>query len=413
MGRHALISRNRSRTWVDAVVVGAGPAGLAAGRALARAGRSHVVLERGRVGQTWRTQRWDSFRLNTPAWASRVPGELMGEAPGAFATAGSLVSGLERLAADLPVEEGVEVLQAERLGGLWRIETSDRPLAAASVVVASGFQNVPRRPALARALPAGIEQIHAADYRSPDTIRGPVLVVGGGQSGVQIAEDVLAGGHRVYLATSRVGRLPRRYRDRDAFEWLRESGQLEIPSETATPDMLAAAPPQISGAGTVSYQALADRGVTLLGRALDCDGRRLELGRDLGANVRFADETSTFFRGVWDAHAAALGRESAGPAATDPADEPAPHLHRLRGPRSLDLRAHGISTVIWATGFGASVDWLPADALDNRFRPQLPGLHVLGAPWLTHRSSASLFGIASDAERVGDALAGAAVSAAA
>ncbi len=398
------MDRTVERTWVDAVVVGAGPAGLAASRSLARAGQSHVVLERGRVGSSWRTQRWDSFRLNTPVWASRVPGRLMGEAPDAFATAGSLVAGLERLASHLPVVEGVEVRRAERLSDLWRLETSDRPLATRTVVVASGFQNVLHRPALGQALPAGIEQLHAGDYRSPEAVRGPVLVVGGGQSGLQIADDVLAGGHQVYLATSRVGRLPRRYRNRDAFEWMRMAGQLDIPSESANADAMAAAPPQISGAGTVSYQALAERGVTLLGRAVACDGRRVELADDLGANVRFADESSSFFRTAWDAVATRTGYEAE--REHDPADAPAPDLYRRRGPRSLDLAATGIRTVIWATGFGPSIKWLPAGALDNRFRPQLPGLHVIGAPWLTHRSSASLYGMVSDAERIGDTLAG-------
>jgi putative flavoprotein involved in K+ transport len=401
------------RTWVDAVVVGAGPAGLAVSRALARDGRGHIVLERGRVGWTWRTQRWDSFRLNTPTWASRVPGELMGEAAGAFATADSLVAGLERLAADLPVREGVEVRAAERVGDLWRIETSDGPLATRAVVIASGFQNVPRRPAFEQTLPDEVRQLHVAEYRSPDALRGPVLVVGGGQSGLQIAEDVLAAGHRVYLATSRVGRVPRRYRNRDAFEWMRDAGQLDVPTEAAAPEVLGSPPPQISGAGTVSYQALAKRGVTLLGRALGYDGERLELAPDLGDNVRFADEMSSFFRNAWDAQAAGARGERAFPAVDDPADAPAPHLYRRRGPRSLDLAAHGISTVVWATGFGASVDWLPPGALDDRLRPQLPGLHAIGAPWLTHRSSASLYGLVTDAERIADGLGGGALSVAA
>lgn len=388
---------------MDAVVVGAGPAGLAASHALARAGQSHVVLERGRIGSSWRSQRWDSFRLNTPVWASRVPGRLMDEASGAFATADTFVAGLERLASDLPVLEGVEVRRAERLSDLWRIETSDRPLATRTVVVASGFQNVPRRPAFAGSLPLEIDQLHAGEYRSPERLRGPVLVVGGGQSGLQIADDVLAGGHRVYLATSRVGRLPRRYRGRDAFEWMRAAGQLDLPSASVDAEVMAAAPPQISGSGTVSYQALAERGVTLLGRALACDGRRLELAGNLGANVRFADETSGFFRKTWDSVAARIGHDAE--REHDPADLPAPHLWRRRGPRSLDLVDAGIGTVIWATGFGPSIDWLPEGALDHRRRPQLSGLHVIGAPWLTHRSSASLYGMVSDADRIADSFA--------
>ncbi len=281
--------------------------------------------------------------------------------------------------------------------------------------MASGFQNVPRTPSFGNELPAGIEQLHVADYRRPEDHHGAVLVVGGAQSGLQIAEDLVDGGHHVYLATSRVGRLPRRHRGRDAFEWMLDAGQLDAPSSQADPEAMAAAPPQISGAAggrTVSYQQLARLGVTLLGRAAGWDGRRLELTQDVGANVRFADEVSSFFRAGWDDYAARAGLELDA-AEADPADEPSPRLYRLRGPRSLDLRTAGISTVIWATGFGPSIGWLPRGALDHRARPQLPGLHSIGAPWLTHRSSANLYGMASDARRIADGLADAGLAAAA
>lgn len=389
--------------WVRAAVVGAGPAGLAASHELARAGVRHIVLERGRIAWSWRMQRWDSFRLNTPVWMNHVPGELLAGPVDSFATADSLVTALERFADGLPVHEGVEVLQAECLGPVWRLDTSRGTIVAAAVVVASGFQNVPRVPGYAAELPAEIEQLHVANYRRPEDHEGAVLVVGGAQSGLQIAEDLLEAGHRVYLSTSCVGRLPRRYRGRDAFEWMRATGQLDLPREQAEPAAMAATPPQVSGAAggrTVSYQALARRGVTLLGRVTGSDGRRLRLGSDLGANIRFADEASAAFRAAWDRRAA-LDSGALSPADhSDAADEPAPDLYALRGPATLDLAAAGISTAIWATGFGPSIAWLPPGALDERGRPQLPGLHVIGAPWLTHRSSANLYGIAADAERL-------------
>jgi putative flavoprotein involved in K+ transport len=400
---------------VRVAVVGAGPAGLALSSRPARTACRHVVLERGRVGWSWRTQRWDSFRLNTPLWANLVPGEPLAGSRDTFLTAASLVAGLESLAAGLPVVENAEVLRARRNGNLWRLETSQGLVVASSVVVASGFQNVPQTPDYADALPTEIEQLHAADYRRPEELDGPVLVVGGGQSGLQIAEDVLGAGHRVYLATSRVGRLPRQHRGRDAFDWMRDAGQLDLPRERADPAVIAATPPQISGAGggrTLSYQDLAKRGVILLGHAVGCDGRRLELAPDLGTNVRFADEASKGFRAGWDKWAAAAGFD-AGPRGTDHADEPAPALYGLSGPESLDLAAAGISTVIWATGFDASLDWLPHAALDTHQRPRLPGLHVVGAPWLTHRSSANLYGMAADADRLAGVFADDCVAAAA
>jgi putative flavoprotein involved in K+ transport len=396
-------------------VVGAGPAGLAASSRLADCGCSHVVLERERVAWSWQSQRWDAFRLNTPRWANRVPGEHLEGEPGSFASAPAFVAALDRLAEGLPVVEGAEVLSARRTERGWRLDTSYGTLTAGAVVVASGFQNVPRRPAYAPALPAEIRQLHVADYRRPDELDDGVLVVGGGQSGVQIADDLLAAGKQVYLSTSRVGRLPRRHRGRDAFEWMRETGQLDLPVDQADPAAIKATPPQISGAGggrTLSYQHLASRGATLLGRAVGWDGRRLELAPDLGENVRFADEVSTLFRATWERRAQVSSRTIGAGAQPEPADEPAPSLHQVRGPESLDLAAAGVSTVIWATGFGPSTEWLPPGALENR-RPQLPGLLVIGAPWLTHRASGSLYGMASDADRLAASLAQACIRAAA
>jgi putative flavoprotein involved in K+ transport len=393
---------------VGVAVVGAGPAGLAASGRLADCGCSHVVLERERVAWSWRSQRWDSFRLNTPRWANRVPGIHLEGDPGSFASADSLVGALERFAEGLPVVEGAEVRSARRTGRGWRLDTSYGALTAGAVVVASGFQNVARRPAYADMLPAEIRQLHVADYRRPDDLDDGVLIVGGGQSGVQIADDLLEAGKRVYLSTSRVGRLPRRYRGRDAMEWMRESGQLDLAADRADFAAVRATPPQVSGAGggrTLSYQHLARCGATLLGRATGWDGRRLVLASDLGENVRFADEASAFFRAAWDRRAQVSSGTIGSGARPEPADEPAPSLHHVHGPESLDLAAAGVSTVIWATGFGASTDWLPPGALDAHRRPQLPGLHVIGAPWLTHRSSANLYGMVSDADRLAGSLA--------
>jgi putative flavoprotein involved in K+ transport len=401
---------------VGVAVVGAGPAGLAASSRLAGFGCSHVVLERDRIAWSWRSQRWDTFRLNTPLWANRVPGEHLDGAPESFASAPALVAALERFAEELPIVEGAEVLRARRTGRGWRLDTSYGALTAGALVVASGFQNVPRRPTYADALPAEIRQLHVADYRRPDDLEDGVLVVGGGQSGVQIADDLLEAGKRVYLSTSRVGRLPRRHLGRDAMEWMRESGQLDLSADRADPAAVRATPPQVSGVGggrTVSYQHLASRGAMLLGRAVGWNGRRLELAPDLGENIRFADETSAFFRTAWEKRAQVSSRTLGAGAQPEPADEPAPGLHHVRGPESLDLAATGISTVIWATGFGPSIEWLPRGALDTRRRPQLPGLHVIGAPWLTHRSSANLYGMASDADRLAASLADVCVRAAA
>ncbi len=385
------------------VIVGAGPAGLAVSSRLVRLGVPHVVVEREEVGWTWRAQRWDSFRLNTPLWAARVPGKGLRGRAGSFPTAAAFVAGLERLARRLPVATGVEVFAARRSGPGWRLETNQGGLSAGAVVVASGFQNVPRAPAYAGDLPERIQQLHVAGYRRPAQVADAVLVVGGGQSGVQIAEDILDAGKRMYLATSRVGRMPRRFAGRDAFEWMLETGQLDLAREDADPGAIGIATPQVSGVGggrTVSYQALAARGATLLGRAVGLNRGELELAGDLGENVHFADDVSDFHRAAWEKRARLRGTAPE----VDPADEPAPELYGASGSRTLDLARNGIGTVIWATGFGPSIGWLPTGALDARRRPQLPGLHVIGAPWLTHRSSANLYGMAADADRLVAAL---------
>jgi putative flavoprotein involved in K+ transport len=236
-------------------------------------------------------------------------------------------------------------------------------------------------------------------------VTGGVLVVGGAQSGVQIAQDLIEAGRDVHLATSRVARIPRRYRGRDAFEWMRDLGHLDLAREDAGDEVIGTTAPQLSGIGehrTVSYQALARAGVKLVGRVRGVDGGRVKLDADVGANVRFADDASRAFRALCDTHADATRHVDD---AHDPADEPAEHLYEMRGPGSLDLRAAGVSTVVWATGFGASIGWLPERAVDGFGRAQLPGLDVVGAPWLTHRASSNLYGMVTDAERVAASLA--------
>ena len=386
------------------VVVGAGPAGISVSVALARHGCPHLVLERRLVGETWRSQRWHSFRLNTPSSLSGIAGPRLAATGDDFASAGELAAALTDLADTLPVEEGVDVLAATPHAGGWRLETTHGVVDAAQLVVASGFQNVPLRPVFAERLPESVTQIHVADYRSPDALpEGAALIVGGAQSGVQIAEDILEAGRPVYLATSRVGRLPRRYRGRDSMEWLATTGALDARTEDVEPWRLRAAQSQISGAGggrTVSYQSLAAAGATLLGRAEDVVGDRILLAGDLGANVRYADDQSLRFKTSIDNFVAGNpGNLITAPAGgLDPADEVDPALYATPGPVRLDLA--GIGTVVWATGFGPSVDWLPRGAIGEHGRPRLPNLHAIGAPWLTHRASGTLHGMATDAEHL-------------
>src|SRR4051812_19234726 len=386
-------------TSVKTAIIGAGAGGLAVSEQLAAAGHDHVVLERRGVGESWRTQRWDGFRLNTPNWMGGLPGLR-----GAFASREEVVSSLEHRARSLPVRRwtAVEDVRAHRAGYL--VATSSGTLVADEVVLAGGAQNVPKVPAMAAALAPSIEQLHVADYRSADALPdGAVLVVGAGQSGVQVAEDLMAAGREVLLATSRVGRIPRRHRARDIMEWWREMGLLDTPVEEARPDELTARQPQISGTNgghTVSLQKLARDGAMLLGRLESVDGARARFGTDLAANAAFADAVSARVRRAIAEHVAASGRAAAGDV-PDPADAP---LGDARSPRALDLQRVGVSTVIWATGFRGDYSWLRVPILDEAGRPRqcggvtpAPGMYAIGLPWMTHRSSANLYGVQRDA----------------
>ena len=389
-------------TTVTTAIVGAGPAGIAVSEQLSAVGHDHVVLERGDVGETWRSQRWDGFRLNGPNWMSAIPGP-----PGAFGSREDIVASLEQRARVLPVQgfTAVEDVRAHRAGYL--VSTSSGTLIARNVVLAGGAQNVPSVPAFARGLSASIEQLHAAGYIQPDALPdGRVLVVGSAQSGVQIAEELLEAGREVLLATSHVGRVPRRHRGRELFDWWREMSMLETPRAEAQPHELAGALPQLSGTHgghTVSLQQLAREGVMLLGRLQGVDGARATFADDLAANVALGDFVSARVRSAIDGHIAATGQ----PAMSQVDDPAEASLEDLRAPASLDLRAIGVSTVIWATGFRGDFSWLRVPVLDERGLPRqrdgvtpAAGLYVLGLPWMTHRSSGNLWGVRRDAAAI-------------
>jgi putative flavoprotein involved in K+ transport len=400
---------------IDSLVIGAGQAGLGVSRELHARGIEHLVLEQGRIGETWRSQRWDGFALNSPAWMNRLPGDAAPVAPDAFPSAREFVVGMERYAfrQRLPVREGVAVRSLDRgASDDWlSIATDEGLLEARSVVVASGGARVPRVPATASALTGSILQLHTADYRSAAQLpAGAVLIVGGAQSGVQIAEDLLQSGREVFLATSAVGRLPRRYRGRDSFAWLVDDGFFD----ELRPDAPAAPNPQISGVAgghTLSYQHLERLGAVLLGGVADISGSRVRLRDDVARNVAFADAVSAEHRARMDAYIARSGADAPAPE-RDPADEPYPLRAIPRAPRELDLRAAGVATVIWATGFDADTGFVRAPVVGDRGEiaqrdgaTEVPGLLVIGQPWLRSRRSSTVHGVVADAPHVADLVA--------
>jgi putative flavoprotein involved in K+ transport len=405
---------------LDTVVVGAGWAGLGISHALKQRGLSHYVLERGHVGETWLTQRWDSFHMNTPNVQTVMPGDRYeGSDPDGVLTRDAFVSLLEDFAKrnSLPVERNCPVteLAAGPENGVYRLTTSRGSFVARNVVIASGSLNVARRPHWGATMPHGIHQIDASGYRSAaDLPKGAVLVVGSGQSGCQIAEDLAEAGRTVFLSTSRTGRLPRRYRGRDIMIWLVESGFLDVRREQIL-QMLGRIPARgvLGSTGTISLQSLSAQGIILLGRMTGVEkGGHFAFADDAGEHVRFADEASANVRQQIDEFIARAGIDA--PAAEpDPAEIVVPSLPN-QPIRSLDTAASGITTVIWCVGFRGDYGWvrLPG-VLDAKGQPLqdggvtvLPGIYFAGLDFGSTRRSGIILAIAEEASRLAEHIIG-------
>lgn len=391
---------------IETVVVGAGPAGLAASYHLLAGGREHVVLERGRVGETWHTQRWDSFRAVTPAGMMGLPGAELGTDARAFPAADEFVDFLDGYvrAFRLPVRERVGVRQVAASATGWHVTTTAGDVEARNVVIASGAQRVPRIPGSAQRLPRRVLQLHSADYRrARDLPAGGVLVVGAAQTGAQIAEELLEHGRAVYLCASRVGRVPRRYRGRDMLEWWRDTGYLdERTEELRDRAVFEEHQPLVSGVRgghSLSLQQLRRDGAVLVGRLRAVHGDRIQLAGDLAASIRFGDDVSAAHRRRVDEFVAEHALH-APPPQEDPADVPDPDLPDLQP--EIDLREAGVNTVIWCTGFEADLHFVPRALRPRIGRPPSTarGLYAVGFPWLRSRKSGLIWGFGDDAEWV-------------
>jgi putative flavoprotein involved in K+ transport len=391
----------------DCVVVGAGPAGLAASATLVARGVDHVVLERGRAGETWRTQRWNSLRLNNPGWMNP-----MLQHRDTYLTAAEVVTRLERLASLAPVREHTPVIAVLSHGDAWTIRTTDVEFNTRAIVLATGGENVPLIPRLARLVPDRIAQFHAASYRAPDQLPdGAVLVVGSAQSGYQISEELLRAGRRVYVGTSPVGRAPARHRGRDTVEWLVECGFFDQrPDDLVDRSVISAPQPLLAPGGrSASLQTLARSGATLLGRLVNVEGDRVTFASDLARTIASADAYAARIRAVLDEAIARTGR-SAPPMEVDEADAP---VH-LDPPTQLQLREHDITSVLSCTGNTGDFSWLNPALTDHDGQPRrhgvaalVPGLWYMGLRWLTRRSSGNFLGFPADATIVADAVAAA------
>jgi putative flavoprotein involved in K+ transport len=395
---------------VDTVVIGAGQAGLAISYYLTQAGREHVILEKERMVKAWRDERWDSFTLVTPNWTLGLPGMAYdGDDPEGFLTRQEVVDYLERFAGpfDPPVREGVEATAVEAVPGSADliVRSSAGDYRAANVVVAAGMYQRPRIPALRERLADSVLQIHSSQYRNADQLpAGAVLVVGSGQSGAQIAEELDEDGREVYLATGRAGRLPRRYRGKDGAHWLWRMGAMTV-DQLPSPAARFGSSAHVSGKGggrTLNLHRFSRDGITLLGHLRDGQGTRLEIAPDLKENLAAADKVAREFKQGVDTFIEKEGLRA-------PEDEEPELRDGYEGPviTELDLESAGITTIIWATGYSFDFSWVKFPIFDEFGYPvqqrgvtARPGLYFLGLPWLHTVQSGLLSGVGEDAAHV-------------
>jgi len=399
-------------TSVDVAVVGGGQAGLAASAELMRAGVEHVVLERGRVGETWRG-RWDSFCLVTPNWSVRLPGyPYDGSDPDGYMPRDEIVAYLERYAAACaaPVREWVDVRSIAREDDGFVLDTTAGGLAASTVVVATGAYQRPHRPAAAASLPPDLLQLDAEGYTSERSLPpGRVLVVGSGQSGCQIAEELVEAGRDVVLACGRAPWAPRSVAGRDLIWWAVETGYMDVAVD-ALPDPAARLWGNVLATGhggghDLDLRTLQRSGVTLAGRFLGADGGRARFADDLAESVAWGDERYRQFAGLVHGLAAERGL---GPIALGE-----PPRFEAKPPRHLDLATVG--AVVFTCGFRPDYSsWLPwPEAFDDLGFPvhddgasrAVPGLYFVGVHFLRTRKSSLLLGVGEDAALVAGAIA--------
>ena len=400
---------------VNTLVVGAGQAGLAMSEHLGRHGTPHLVLERHRIAECWRSRRWDSLVANGPAWHDRFPGMTFpGADPDSFVSkekvADYFVDYARMIAA--PVRCGVDVKAVRRLAGRpgFAIETSDGPLEAMNVVAATGAFQTPVMPALVPDS-AGVMQLHASAYRNPGQLpTGAVLVVGAGSSGVQIADELMRSGRRVILSVGPHDRPPRAYRGRDFCWWLGVLGKWDLEAPGPNAEHVTIAVSGARGGETIDFRRLAAAGMTLVGRTEAYGGGTLAFANDLAVNIAKGDAS---YLGLLDEADSYVSRHG-----LDLPEEPAarrigPDPDCVAAPiRAMNIAQAGITAIIWATGYAVDYSWLELDIFDGAGKPKHtrgisvePGIYFLGLPWQTRRGSSFIWGVWHDAGELADRIA--------
>jgi putative flavoprotein involved in K+ transport len=378
-------------------------------RCLADRGIDHVVLERGRVAERWRSERWDSLRLLTPNWLSRLPGySYRGSDPDGFMTMPEVIAYLEGYARSIaaPVEESTTVTSVSKSDGCFSVATDRGSWRASNVVIATGYADVPFVPAFGSRLSRDIAQLVPSRYRNPAQLPdGGVLVVGASASGIQLADEIHRSGRAVTLSVGRHIRLPRRYRGKDILFWLDALGLLDETIDDVYDVEASRSQPSLQLVGRDDHRSihlmdLQERGVELVGRAVGADAGSVTFADDLVAYTAAADAKLASLLARIDAFVERRGLASSvgEPEPFRPFFWPAP------APTEIDLRRAGISTVLWTTGFRRRYPWLHVPVLDAKGEirhrggvTDVPGLYVLGLPFQRRRKSAFIDGVGRDA----------------
>lgn len=394
-------------------VIGGGQAGLSMSYHLLRRGIDHVLLEARKAGGDWQDRRWDSFCLVTPNWQCRLPGfPYPGADPDGFMVREEITRYLDEYVKsfDFPlVEETAATRLRRRADNTFRVTTTAGEFTADQVVVATGPYQVPRVPRIAERIPETVTQIHSADYRGPGQLpRGGVLVVGTGQSGCQIAEDLHLAGRRVHLSVGSAPRVARRYRGRDVVAWLDEMGYYDRAiSDFADEDAVRFRANHYvtgrDGGHDIDLRAFAVEGMRLYGRLRKASTNgTLTFAGDLGKNLDGADAVSESIKDSIDGHIAAANISAPDEPRYAPVWVPE---ETGDGSDELDLITAGVTSIVWATGFGADYRWIEVPVFDGRGYPthrrgvtSCPGLYFLGLPWQHTWGSGRFVGVAADAE---------------
>lgn len=402
---------------INTLVVGAGQAGIAASEHLSQLGVEHLVLERQRIAQAWRTGRWDSLVANGPAWHDRFPGlEFKGDRdgfPGKDEVADYFEDYVRQIKA--PVRTGVEVRRVTRNQGRpgFTVETSEGVIEARNVIAATGPFQVPVIPPIVPAAPADgrLLQIHSAHYHRPAQLpEGAVLVVGAGSSGVQIADELQRAGRKVFLSVGAHDRPPRAYRGRDFCWWLGVLGEWDAAIAKPGREHVTIAVSGARGGHTVDFRALGHQGITLVGLTESFADGSVRFRDDLAENIANGDAN---YLAMLDAADDYIRRNGLDLPEEPEARRRLPDPECVRQPlRELDLAAAGITSIIWATGYRVDFSWLQVDSFEPGGKPRHhrgvghePGIYFLGLPWLSRRGSSFIWGVWHDAKFVADHIA--------